>query len=262
MVDLTRLELLREEGNHASCRMAEKSGFTLHELRPDRTARTCPESAVMTELPFQWLADRPRLRELMEPRISSGPATFQTVAGIDSAYDEDSNVVTAVVVLDATTLETVDTATARGRVTFPYVPGLLAFRELPATIAALERLGTTPDLLLCDGQGIAHPRRFGLACHLGVLTGTPTIGVAKTVWGEHTAPGRKRGASADITLDGEVVGRALRTRDGVKPVYVSVGHRIDLDTACAEVLALTPKYRQPETTRRADHLCGTLLRGR
>ncbi|MBF6173846.1 endonuclease V [Nocardia blacklockiae] len=185
---------------------------------------------------------------------------FHTVAGLDSAYDDEGNVVAAAVVLDATTLEPIDTATARGTTHFPYVPGLLAFRELPTTIAALEELGTTPDLLVCDGQGIAHPRRFGLACHLGLITGLPTIGVAKNVLGECAEPGTERGSVGDITLDGEVVGRAVRTQAGVKPVYVSVGHDIDLDTACAQVLALSPKYRQPETTRRADHLCRTLLR--
>lgn len=209
--------------------------------------------------PDAAVALQDRLRTLVE---TSNPATpnFRTVAGLDSAYDDDGNVVAAVVVLDAATLEPIDTATARGRVTFPYVPGLLAFRELPTTIAALEKLGTTPDLLVCDGQGVAHPRRFGLACHLGVLTGVPTIGVAKTVWGDYAEPARERGGVGDITIDGEVVGRAVRTQDGIKPVFVSVGHRIDLTTACAEVLTLTPKYRQPETTRQADHLCRTLLR--
>ncbi|MBB5911550.1 deoxyribonuclease V [Nocardia transvalensis] len=200
-----------------------------------------------------------RLRVLVRPS-DPRPPRFRTVAGIDSAYDDEGNVVAAVVVLDFETLEPVETATAHGIATFPYVPGLLAFRELPTTLAALEKLGTTPDLLVCDGQGIAHPRRFGLACHLGLVTGLPTMGVAKNVLGECDEPGPERGAVADITLDGEVVGRAVRTQTGVKPVYVSVGHLIGLDTACAAVLALSPTYRQPETTRRADHLCRTLLR--
>ncbi|MGV9678231.1 endonuclease V [Nocardia sp. NPDC003482] len=204
------------------------------------------------------VAVQDRLRGLVEVR--RGPQRFRTVAGLDSAYDEDGNAVAAVVVLDAETFEVVDTATARGRVEFPYVPGLLAFRELPVTVAALEKLDSTPDLLICDGQGVAHPRRFGLACHVGVLTGLPTVGVAKTVWGEYTEPGAERGATGDVVVGNEVVGRALRTRAGVKPVFVSVGHRIDLDTACAAVLGLTPRYRQPETTRRADRLCRELLR--
>ncbi|MFI5782962.1 endonuclease V [Nocardia sp. NPDC051570] len=218
--------------------------------------------AMELELPGEVAAAealQERLRGLVELQ-GVGAAEVRTVAGVDSAYDDLGNVVAAVVVLEVATLRVVDSASARGRVEFPYVPGLLAFRELPTTIAALEKLGTTPDLLVCDGQGIAHPRRFGLACHLGLLTGLPSIGVAKTVWGDYDEPGRARGEFGDITLDGEVVGRAVRTQPGVKPVFVSVGHRIDLDTACAEVLALTPKYRQPETTRQADHLCRMLLR--
>ncbi|MFD0363749.1 endonuclease V [Nocardia sp. GCM10030253] len=189
-----------------------------------------------------------------------GTAEFRTVAGLDSAYHDNGAVAAAAVVLDSATLEPVETVVAHGTVTFPYVPGLLAFRELPTTVAALEKLSTTPDLLVCDGQGLAHPRQFGLACHLGVLTGVPTIGVAKSVWGDYTEPGRERGATSDITIDGRVVGRVLRTRTEVKPLFVSVGHLIDLDTACTQVLALTPHYRQPETTRRADQLCRQALR--
>lgn len=185
---------------------------------------------------------------------------FGTIAGLDCAYAETGEVTAAVVVLDATTLETVDSAVAHGTTEFPYHPGLLAFRELPTTIRVLAELDTAPDLLVCDAQGLAHPRRFGLACHVGVLTGVPTIGVAKSVWGDYLEPGPDRGARTDITIDGTVVGRALRTRTGVKPVFVSVGHRVDLDTACAQVLALTPNFRLPETTRRADALCRTALR--
>ncbi|MFE2998539.1 endonuclease V [Nocardia sp. NPDC059246] len=209
-----------------------------------------PEEAVA-------LQDRLRARVIAaNPR----PPEFRTIAGLDSAYDDNGNVAAAIVVLDATTLETVETATARGSTDFPYVPGLLAFRELPTTLAALENLTVTPDLLVCDSQGLAHPRRFGFACHLGLLTGVPTIGVAKNAWGEFEEPAPERGASTVITIDGDPVGRALRTRTDVKPVFVSVGHLIDLETACAQVLALTPEYRQPETTRRADRLCRTLLR--
>ncbi|WP_410870318.1 endonuclease V [Nocardia sp. A7] len=188
------------------------------------------------------------------------PPRFSTAAGIDSAYAEDGTVATAAVIIDIATMKTVESAVAHGISEFPYVPGLLAFRELPATVSALEKLTATPDLLLCDAQGLAHPRRFGLACHVGLLTGIPTIGVAKSGWGEYRAPGPRRGDASAVTIDGEVVGRALRTRDDVKPLFVSVGHRIDLDTACAQVLALTQGFRQPETTRRADHLCREALR--
>lgn len=200
-----------------------------------------------------------RLRPFVDPTNAQENPMFHTVAGLDCAYDEHT-AAGAVVVLDSASLVTIDTASARGACEFPYVSGLLAFRELPVALAALEALGTTPDLLICDGQGLAHPRRFGLACHVGVLTGLPSIGVAKTPWGHYLPPDRIRGGATDITIDGEVVGRALRTRTGVKPVFVSVGHRIDLNTACAQVLALTSRYRLPETTRRADHLCRTVLR--
>ncbi|WP_227980874.1 endonuclease V [Nocardia spumae] len=214
------------------------------------------------ELPADPEAAAALQNRLRERVVTTDPAPprFTTVAGLDSAYDDEGRVVAAVVVLHAATLEVVDTATAAGTAAFPYMPGLLAFRELPTTLAALDTLTTTPDLLVCDGQGIAHPRRFGLACHLGLLTGLPSIGVAKTVWGHYDEPGFERGSVSDITLDGELVGRAVRTQPGVKPLYVSVGHRIGLDTACATVLALAPRYRQPETTRRADRLCRDLLR--
>ncbi|MEU5764234.1 endonuclease V [Nocardia sp. NPDC047648] len=205
------------------------------------------------------MAMQDELRPLVAPVTPPG-ARFRTVAGLDSAYHDTGAVAAAAVVLAADTLHPVTSAVAHGVADFPYLPGLLAFREIPATLAALGKLDSAPDLLVCDGQGLAHPRRFGLACHLGLLTGIPTIGVAKTVWGEYAEPGPERGAATDITIDAVVVGRALRTRSGVKPVFVSVGHRIDLDTACAQVLALTPRYRLPETTRHADQLCRAALR--
>ncbi|MEV7419602.1 endonuclease V [Streptomyces sp. NPDC089919] len=193
-----------------------------------------------------------------------GPAPGRgLVAGVDVAYDDGRDLVAAAaVVLDAATLEVVEEATAVGRVSFPYVPGLLAFRELPTVLAALEALNAVPDLVVCDGYGLAHPRRFGLACHLGVVTGLPTIGVAKNPFTfTHRDPAPGRGESEPLcAADGTEVGRALRTRAGVKPVFVSVGHRVSLDTACAHTLALTPRYRLPETTRRADHLCRTALK--
>ncbi|CAM4417782.1 endonuclease V [Nocardia ninae] len=208
--------------------------------------------------PDAAIAVQDELRPKVETTRQAGE--FGTIAGLDSAYAETGEVAAAVVVLRANTLETIESAVAHGTSNFPYHPGLLAFRELPTTMRALAQLDAAPDLLVCDAQGLAHPRRFGLACHLGVLTGIPTIGVAKSVWGDYREPGPERGARTDITIDGEVVGSALRTRTDVKPVFVSVGHRIDLDTACAQVLALTPRYRLPETTRRADSLCRAELR--
>ncbi|MFI6800409.1 endonuclease V [Streptosporangium canum] len=208
-----------------------------------RTPRTILEAeAIQDEL-------RPLL-DLTGP----GPRTPATVAGVDVAYDGE-RLAAAVAVLDGSTLEVVEQVTVGGRVAFDYVPGLLAFREVPALLEALERLTVTPDLVVCDGYGLAHPRRFGLACHLGVLTGLPTIGVGKTAFvGSYPDPAPERGSWTDLTLDGDVVGRVLRTRHGVKPVFVSVGHRVDLDTACHNVLTLTPHYRLPETTRVSDRL--------
>ncbi|WP_306362432.1 endonuclease V [Nocardia sp. CC227C] len=216
-----------------------------------------PDSWPVT--PDEAIALQDRLRPLVITE-DRAPPHFRTVAGLDSAYHDDGTVVAAAVVLDAVTLETVETVTATGTTDFPYVPGLLAFRELPTTLAVLEKLSTTPDLIVCDSQGLAHPRRFGMACHLGLLVDLPTIGVAKNAWGDYLDPAPDRGSATSITIDGAPVGRALRTRTAVKPVFVSVGHRIDLDTACAQVLALTREYRQPETTRRADRLCRRLLR--
>lgn len=181
---------------------------------------------------------------------------------MDVAYDDERDVVAAAaVVLDAATLDVVAEATAIGQVSFPYVPGLLAFREIPTVLAALDALPCDPGLVVCDGYGLAHPRRFGLAAHLGVLTGLPTIGVAKNPFTfTYDDPGTPRGSAAPLLAGTEEVGRALRTRDGVKPVFVSVGHRVSLDHACAHTLALTPAYRLPETTRRADSLCRLALR--
>ncbi|NUW37207.1 endonuclease V [Nonomuraea sp. SMC257] len=196
------------------------------------------------------------IQDRLRPQVElTGPASFGLVAGLDVHYHGDDRVRAAVVVLDAATLEVVEQVTAEGRARFPYVPGLFAFRELPALVEALERLKTTPELLVCDGYGVAHPRGFGLACHLGVLTGLPAMGVGKTPFvGEHAPPEAGRGSWTPITLGGETVGRAVRTREGVKPVYVSPGHRVSLETATEQVLRLSPRYRLPEPVRHADHL--------
>jgi deoxyribonuclease V len=160
-----------------------------------------------------------------------------------------------VAVLDAGTLECIESTCIDVEIRFPYIPGLLSFREGPAVIAALDRLRTVPDLLIIDGQGLAHPRRFGLACHIGVYTGLPAIGCAKSrLCGTHRMPGRKRGARAVLKDRGDVIGAVVRTRTGVKPVYVSIGHRIDLETGIAWVLRCCTWYRLPETTRQAHRL--------
>ncbi|MFI0815468.1 endonuclease V [Streptomyces sp. NPDC021098] len=225
------------------------------------------------QLPHDWptteaeaTAVQERLRESVRVAGGSVPAPGGgTVAGVDVAYDDERGVVAAAAVaLDARTLAVAEEATAVGRVGFPYVPGLLAFREIPAVLEALgaldRRLGHRPDVVVCDGYGLAHPRRFGLASHLGVFTGLPTIGVAKNPFTfRHEPPGPRRGDWTPLLDGDEEVGRALRTRDGVKPVFVSVGHRVTLDEACAHTLALARDYRQPETTRRADALCRRAL---
>ncbi|MFC5906174.1 endonuclease V [Streptacidiphilus monticola] len=205
-----------------------------------------------------------QLRSRWEPAAWAGPAP-RTLAGVDVAYDgtgeAEDRVAAAVVVLDAATLEVVDQATAVGTAGFPYLPGLFAFREVPSLLRALERLTVTPDVVLCDGQGLAHPRRFGLACHLGVVTGLPALGVGKTpLLGTWTEPGPERGDWSPVLDGGETVARMLRTQPGVKPVTVSVGHRVDLDAATRFVLAAAPRYRLPETTRLADRLSCEALR--
>ena len=210
------------------------------------------------------VAEARRVQEELRSRVDlvgPGPAAPATVAGLDVAYAQDGDLLAAAVtVLDAATLDVVDEAVCVGRPAFPYVPGLFAFREMPALLAALDRLTVRPELLVCDGHGLAHPRRFGLACHVGLVTGLPAIGVGKTpLVGSWTGPGPERGDSADLCHGGEVVGRVLRTQDGVRPVFVSVGHRMGLDNAVRRVLALTPRYRLPETTRTADRLCRRAL---
>ncbi|MFF8593798.1 endonuclease V [Streptomyces sp. NPDC015220] len=213
-----------------------------------------------TERQARAVQDELRARVVLD---ETGPAPGTgNVTGVDVAYDDERDVVAAAaVVLDAATLRVVAEATAVGRISFPYVPGLLAFREIPTVLAALGALDHPPGLIVCDGYGLAHPRRFGLASHLGVLTGLPTIGVAKNPFTfAHDEPDAPRGSASPLLAGADEVGRALRTRDGVKPVFVSVGHRTTLDAACAHTLALTPAYRLPETTRRADALCRRALR--
>jgi deoxyribonuclease V len=159
------------------------------------------------------------------------------------------------VVLTFPELEFRESAIARAPLSFPYVPGLLSFREIPAVLKAFGELRELPDIVLCDGQGYAHPRRFGLACHLGVLTGLPTIGVAKKrLLGECAELPANKASHVSLMHDGEVIGAVLRSRDGVKPLYISIGHRVSLATALHYVLRCTTRYRLPETTRWAHRL--------
>lgn len=192
------------------------------------------------------------LHLILEDRL--GPV--QRVAGVDVGFEAGGAVTrAAVAVLRYPELGVVETALARRPTVFPYVPGLLSFRELPAVLDALEQLQEAPDLLLCDGQGLAHPRRLGIASHLGLLVDIPSIGVAKTrLYGTHDEPPNVRGAWAPLRAGGEIIGAVLRTRLNVKPLYISLGHRISLDTAIRYVMACCTRYRLPETTRHAHRL--------
>jgi deoxyribonuclease V len=179
--------------------------------------------------------------------------TVSYVAGIDVGFEDDGRITrAAVVVLEFPALALIESAIARRTTTFPYVPGLLSFRELPAVLDAMDKLTHIPDLLLCDGQGYAHPRRLGIACHLGLMLDLPAIGVGKSrLLGKHEEVAGHKGAWQPLLDKDEIIGAVVRTRTGVKPVYVSSGHRISLESAIAYVLACTTCYKLPETTRLA-----------
>ncbi|WP_163853523.1 deoxyribonuclease V [Paenibacillus elgii] len=185
------------------------------------------------------------------------------VAGVDVAYSEHSDkLIAAIVILEASSLRLVESIVVEDTVHFPYIPGLFSFREIPPLFKAFKQIKTLPQLIVCDGQGMAHPRRFGLASHLGVLFDIPTIGCGKTkLLGEFRDPELKRGSSSPLVDHGEVIGAVLRTQDHIKPIFVSIGHRISLATACEWTLKLSPKYRLPETTRQADQLVNKVLSG-
>lgn len=183
-------------------------------------------------------------------------APLRVIAGVDVGFEEQGNLtLAAAVLLDAETLQMIAHSVARIPTSMPYVPGLLSFRELPALLQALEELPQVPDLIYCDGLGIAHPRRLGIASHLGVVTGLPTIGVAKKVLvGTHEELSLARGACVPLRHAGEQVGWMLRSKDRVKPLIVSPGHRVSLVTAAELVMACCRGYRLPEPTRLADRL--------
>lgn len=214
---------------------------------------TLPHSWDLTPAEARRIQEECRDRVVRQDLIAGPPVR---VAGIDIGFERNGTVTrAAAVVLRYPELEVVDTAIARRPTNFPYVPGLLSFRECPAALRALDGLTATADVLVCDGQGYAHPRRFGLACHLGLLSGVPSIGVAKSrLIGVHDPVPDTKGAWVPLRDGGETVGAVLRTRKGVKPVFVSVGYGFTLTTAVELVLGLTPRYRLPETTRQAHRL--------
>lgn len=184
------------------------------------------------------------------------------IAGVDVAYNEEKQkMVGAIVVLAANTLEVIEEAFHIMDITFPYVPGLFSFREIPALLGAYDLLKQKPDLIICDGQGIAHPKGIGMASHLGIELDVPTIGCAKKrLVGDFEEVGQERGSYAALVFEKKEVGRVLRTRTDVKPVFVSIGHRISIKTACDWVLKMAPDYRLPETTRKADTIVNDILK--
>lgn len=217
--------------------------------------------------PHEWRVTTSRAREIqleLAPRISCEGTMNNPhyIAGVDVSVSRWAKEGTAaVVVLSYPDLELVEVQVVTGRLDFPYVPGLLTFREAPLTLAACEKLKVAPDLFIVDGQGIAHPRRIGLASHLGLCLDVPTIGCAKSrLIGEHAAPGKEAGSYTELSDNGEVIGAALRTRSGVKPVFVSIGHRISLPSAIDWVMACCRGYRIPEPTRLAHQAAGGFLR--
>ncbi|MDA2929068.1 deoxyribonuclease V [Acidobacteria bacterium AH-259-O06] len=181
----------------------------------------------------------------------------KSVAGVDVAYiRERKESVASVVVLSYPDLQTTESAVAKMKTPFPYVPGLLSFREIPAILKAIDKLSTLPDLIFVDGHGRAHPRRLGIAAHLGLWLTHPTVGIGKSrLCGEYRQPSNRRGSCTNLVHQGEVIGRVLRTRTGVKPVFVSVGYGLPLEECLRWTLAVTRRFRLPEPIRRADQLC-------
>jgi deoxyribonuclease V len=206
-----------------------------------------------------------RLQEGLASRVEAGPALdleeVRYVAGADVST-QDGMAYATVVVLDFPGLSVVEAQGFEAPLEFPYVPGLLSFREMPSLLGALEKVETAVDVVVLDAQGLAHPRRIGLASHVGLFLDVPTVGCAKTVLvGKFEEPRMEKGNATDMVHRGEVVGRAVRTRDGVSPVYVSVGNGVDLDSSVELVLACCTKYRLPEPTRQAHNAANRLRRG-
>lgn len=212
-----------------------------------------------TQEPSEAIALQKRLAGRVERRDRIGEVRL--VAGVDVGFERDpvapENILTraAVVVLEYPTLTLVERVLHRAPTTMPYVPGLLSFRELPAVLEAFAQLERRPDLVMVDGQGIAHPRRLGIASHLGLWLDLPTIGVGKSrLCGRHDEPPAQRGGWTELTDRGEVIGAVLRSREGVKPLYVSIGHRLGLESSLGWVVACLTRYKLPEPTRQADRL--------
>ncbi len=216
--------------------------------------------AAKTELYMITPAEAITLQEQLRARVITTdvlPRPIRTIAGTDVEYDKSTNLIAgSVVVMDYHTLAVLAVASHCMEVTFPYIPGLFSFREMPPLLEAYRQLQVEPDLIICDGQGLAHQRRFGLACHFGVTLDKPVIGCGKTrLCGEYDNLGETRGSIAPLIAEDDqaLIGNALRTQNGINPVFVSTGHKVSLATATDIVLKIATQYRLPETTRLADH---------
>ena len=227
--------------------MAEPPGIDI-DLDVDHRWDLAPDEAVALQKRLSTRISNKSLKRADE---------ISLVGGVDAAYCED-RVQAAVVLFNLTTRKTIESVRVSKQVAFPYVPGLLSFRETPAILDALEKLQRLPDVLMVDGQGIAHPRRFGIACHVGLLTSLPAIGCAKTrLVGNYTEPNNEKGSMSLMSDGKDTIGAVLRTRTGVKPVYVSTGHLISLENSVTVVLNACQRYRLPEPLRLANHLSRT-----
>ena len=204
--------------------------------------------------PSQAIELQQQLRSKVRRTADARAGRPKTIAGADCAFDKAGCYGYAgVIVYSYPDFKIIQRVGRRSKVTFPYVPGLLSFREAPLLLAAIDKLDKLPDLFIFDGQGVAHPRRFGIASHMGLLLNRPTIGCAKSrLIGEHRRPGQKPGSITPLTIDGDLVGNVLRTKRGCKPIYVSVGHRTGLDQATKIIMNCVNKYRIPIPTRDAD----------
>lgn len=208
-----------------------------------------------------------QIQQDLRSRVSSrhDPSEIRYIAGADIAWDrngpKDYSGYAGVIVFEFPSLREVERVSAYAHGTFPYVPGLLSFREIPLLIPAFEKLTIEPDVILVDGQGIAHPRRIGIASHLGLIFNKPAIGCAKSrLIGTHREPALPRGSRARLLDEGETIGTVLRTRDGVNPIFVSIGHKMDLKHAISLTLACSDGFRIPKPTRLADHFVAALRR--
>jgi deoxyribonuclease V len=209
----------------------------------------------------EWDLSYAQARELQitlagQVRLTAIKKNPEIIAGLDCAFSKDEKSIFAVVVvMKLPCFEIIETVSVKNKVKFPYIPGLLSFREAPVCLEAIEKLKNTPDCFIIDGQGLAHPRRLGIACHIGLLIDKPTIGCAKSrLIGEYEQPTKQRGGISPLVDDDEIIGSVVRTRKSVKPVFVSVGHKCTLDDAVKIVLDCSPKYRLPEPSRLAHQL--------